>query len=139
MDVEESNTGSPPLTNITPISKDMEESRPSTRTLTAGTFIYSDLIILQILKHTDRDGSISTTEQEQAFFMATKSHDESFTPNISSKSQSDVNRQKDLIKKVFKKYKYRVRVHDSRLWQLAQEMAQFDLVPPELAFELTFI
>ena len=55
--------------------------------------------------------------------------------NISSKSQSDVNRQKHLIRKVFKKYKYRGRVHDSRLWQLVEEMAKSDLIPPELAFK----
>ena len=55
--------------------------------------------------------------------------------NISLESQSDVNRQKRLIRKVFKKYKYRVRVHDSRLWQLAEEMAQSDLIPLELVFK----
>ena len=66
-----------------------------------------------------------------------KPHDKSFvsTSNISSGSQSDVNRQKHLIRKVFKKYKYRGQVHDSRLWQLPKELAQFDLIPPELAFK----
>ena len=57
------------------------------------------------------------------------------TSNISSESQSNVNRQKHLIRRVFNKYKYGGRVHDSRLWQLAKELAQFDLIPPELAFK----
>ena len=57
------------------------------------------------------------------------------TSIISSESQSNVNRQKHSIRKVFNKYKYRGRVHDSRLWQLVEELAKSDLVPPELAFE----
>ena len=57
------------------------------------------------------------------------------TSNISSESQSNVNIQKHLIRKVFKKYKYHGQVHDSRLWQLVEELAKSDLVPPELAFK----
>ena len=57
------------------------------------------------------------------------------TSNIFLESQYDVKRQKHLIRKVFNKYKIHGQIHDSRLWQLAEEMAKSDLVPPELAFK----
>ena len=68
-----------------------------------------------------------------------KSHDKSFifTSNVPSESQSDAIKQNYLIRKIFEKHKYHGQVvHGSHLWQLAEEMAQFGLVPPELAFNL---
>ena len=98
---------------------------------------YSDLVITQIINLTDRDGPVSTPKQKQASLKTRGPHNEPFmfTSNNSSDSQSDVNRQKHLIRKVFNKYKYGERVHDSRLWQLVEEMVKSDLVPPELAFK----
>ena len=91
----------------------------------------------QILKFTESDGPISRSRQKQKSFKTIKSRVNSFmsTSNISLESQSNVMRQKHLIRKVFNKYKYRGRVRDSRLWQLAKEMAKSDLVPPELALK----
>ena len=100
-------------------------------------FIYYDLVIVQIIKITERDGPISRPEQKQTTFKTIKHHLKSFmtTSNISSDFQFDVNTQKHLIRRVFNKYKYGGRVHDSCLGQLVKELAKSDLVPPELAFK----
>ena len=101
-------------------------------------FTYFNHFITQPFKPTDRDGPISRPEQNQTSFKTCIwPRVKSFLTfsNVFSESQTDVNRQKHLISKVFNNYKSHEQVHDSRLWQLAEEMAKFDLIPPELAFK----